>query len=77
MKQHGFNHLFNYIDDLIYVDLPHDIHKSFKFLQELLQDLGLEISSSKLVPPTKSAVCLGILVDITNRTTSIPPEKLS
>ena len=42
MKQHGFNNLFNYIDDLIYVGLTHEIHKSFKFLQELLLDLGLE-----------------------------------
>ena len=77
MKQHGFNKLFNNIDDLIYVGLPHEIHKSFKFLQELLLDLGLEISSSKLVPPTKSAVCLGILVDLMNKNTSIPTEKLS
>ena len=77
MKQHGFNNLFNYIDDLIYVGLPHEIHKSFKFLQEVLLDLGLEISSSKLVPPTKSAVCLGILVDVMNKNTSIPTEKLS
>ena len=77
MKQHGFNNLFNYIDDLIYVGLPHKILKSFKFLQELLLDLGVEITSSKLVPPTKSAVCLGILVDIMNKNISIPTEKLS
>ena len=32
MKNHGFHTIFNYIDDLIYVGLPHEIHQSFTFL---------------------------------------------
>ena len=68
--------LFNYIDDLIFVGLPENIYKSYEFLQHLPQDLGLEISQSKLVQSTISAICLGILVDIANTTISIPNDKL-
>ena len=76
MKQNGHNGLFNYIDDLIYVGLPSKIYDSYTFLLSLLQDLGLEISKSKLVEPSTQVVCLGILVDTVNRTISVPPEKL-
>ena len=76
MAQHGFHHLHNYIDVLIFTGLPSEIHKSFTFLTELLQDLGLEISSEKLVPPNKSVTCLGIQIDTVARTISIPSGKL-
>ena len=74
--QQGFPLLWNYIDDLIYTGLPSEIHKSFAFLPQLLQDLGLEISAKKLVAPSTSVVCLGILIDTVHRTISIPPTKL-
>ena len=76
MKQNGQNALFNYIDDLIYVGLPSKIYDSYTFLLSLLQDLGLEISKSKLVEPSTQVVCLGILVDTVNRTISVLPDKL-
>ena len=76
MQLHGFHRLYNYIDDVIYVRLPQDIYKSHEFLQYLLQDLELEISKSKFVPPTTSVTCLGILVDIPTSTISIPSDKL-
>ena len=47
--------------------LPHLIHQSFHFLKELLYDLGLNISESKLVPPSTSAVCLGNMVNTLNK----------
>ena len=77
MKENGFPHLFNYIDDLIYTGLPSDIHSSFQFLKDLLLELGLDISVKKLVPPSTSVVCLGILVDSLTRTVAIPIDKLS
>ena len=77
MQQHGFPHLFNYIDDLIYTGLPSNIHNSFQFLLSLLQELGLEISQKKLVPPSTSVVYLGIHIDTINRTLSIPDQKLA
>ena len=76
MKTHGFPTMFNYIDDLIYVRLPHEIDQSFEFLQYLLQDLGLEVSSRKLVAPATQVVCLVILVDTVAQTISIPSDKL-
>ena len=76
MKEHGFPGLWNYIDDLIYTGLPSKIHDSFAFLLRLLPELGLDISMDKLVQPSTSAVCLGILIDSKNQTISIPPDKL-
>ena len=71
-----FSNLYNYIDDLIYIGLPDDIYHSFHTLMDLLQDLGLEISTSKLVKPTTVAVCLGIEINTINRTLRIPQQKL-
>ena len=76
MAQHGFPDLHNYIGDLMYTGLPSEIHKCYKFLTELLEKLGLDISVKKLVPPSTSVTCLGIQIDTVNRTISIPPEKL-
>ena len=64
MKKQCYPNMFNYIDDLIYICLPHEINQAFQFIYCLLQDLGLEISQSKLVAPTTQVVCLGILIDI-------------
>ena len=76
MKKFGYPNLLNYIDDLIYIGLPSNIQASYDFLLQLLQDLGLEISSSKPVAPSTAVVCLGILVGSVNQTISIPHEKL-
>ena len=74
MKKFGYPNLLNYIDDLIYIGLPSDIHASYQYLLQLLQDLGLEISTNKLVAPSTAVVCLGILVDSVNQTISIPDK---
>ena len=76
MAKHGFTGLYNYIDDLIFTGLPSKINLAYEFLQNLLQDLGLDISRKKLVPPSTSVVCLGILINTIDRTISIPPSKL-
>ena len=76
MKKHGFNNLFNYVDDLIYCDLPSKIYPAYQFLLQLLPKLGLDINKKKLVPPTTSMICLEILVNSETRTMSVPPEKL-
>ena len=59
MKQHGHNALMNYVDGLIYIGLPSKIHQSYQFLQ----DLGLQVSQSKLIPPHTQVTCLGIVVN--------------
>ena len=58
MRKHGFYNLFNYVDDLIYCDLPSKIYEAYHFLLQLLPKLGLEINKKKLVPPTTSMICL-------------------
>ena len=68
--------IWNYIDDFLCVSLPSKINHSYARLQSLLQELGLTVSSKKLVPPSTQVVCLGILVDTETLTISIPPEKL-
>ena len=77
MKNFGYNALMNYIDDLIYIGLPSKIYHSYYQLLSLLEELGLEISKSKLVSPSTSVVCLGIQVNTVARTLSIPDEKLA
>ena len=76
MTQADPNALVNYIDDLIYSGLPSKIHDSYAFLLHLLQDLGLVVSDSKLVPPSTCVTCSGIQVDTVHRTISISDEKL-
>ena len=43
----------------------------------MLGELGLDISSKKLVPPATAVTCLGILMDHPRKTISIPSEKLA
>ena len=76
MRQQGFPHLYNYVDDLIYCGLPSNIHQSFETLLELLTQLGLTINPKKLVAPPTSLVCLGVLINTKTRTMSVPPDKL-
>ena len=71
----GYLNLQNYIDDLIYLALPHEIYEAYASLLSLLHDPRLEVSQ-KLVPPTSKAICLGIEIDACNKMLSIPVEKL-
>ena len=75
MNQEG-HQVWNYIDDFLCVSLPSKISKIYSRLQELLLELGLTISSKKLVPPSTKVTCLGIVVNTVDFTVSIPTEKL-
>ena len=61
---------------MVYTGLPGDIHQSYQTLMALLQELGLEISTSKLIEPTNIAICLGIEINSVKRTLRIPDDKL-
>ena len=76
MHQHDLTGLLNYIDDLMYTGLPSKIHQSYTFLLQLLQQLGLDISAEKLVPPSTSVIFLGILINTNTRIILIPEKKL-
>ena len=74
MCQDGYD-VINYIDDIIGVDVPSKIYNSFTLLQETLIYLGFELSNKNIVPPTTNLNCLGIMVDTTTFTASIPSDK--
>ena len=76
MRKNSHRHLYNYIGDLLYCDLPSAIYSSFQFLFELLQDLGLTVSDKKVTPPIARVTCLGIVFDNVARSISIHQEKL-
>ena len=76
MKNHGFPDMYNYVDDLIYCGTPSTIFQAYEMLSSLLHELGLQISAKKLVPPSTSVTCLGILIDTETRTMSVPSDKL-
>ena len=76
ITKNGFSDLYNYVDDLLYCGLPSNIYKSFAFLSDLLHQLGLKINPKKLIEPSTSVVCFGILINTEDRTMSIPPDKL-
>jgi hypothetical protein len=56
--------VFNYIDDLIGIAPDEVADKHSLATINLLTNLGLNLSSSKTVPPTKLATCLGINFNI-------------
>ena len=74
MHQRGF--CVDYIDDYVGMGIPDVSHVSFATLFKLMNDLGLTISDSKLVPPSTQVACLGVLIDTENGNVSIHPEKL-
>ena len=72
MHQRGFC-VLGYIDDYIRMGIPDVVHPSFASLFKLMNDLGLTISDSKLVPPGTKVVCLGVLINTEDGTVYIPP----
>ena len=75
MRRQGFD-VINYVDDFVGFGTPSVARRSYDALIQLLQKLGLEVSSKKLVPPSTKATCLGIEIDSEKCTVAIPPEKL-
>ena len=76
MCQRGFC-VIDSIDDYVGVGVLDIACVSFGSLFKHLNDLGLTISDSKLVPPSTEVVCLGVLINTENGTVSIPSDKLS
>ena len=75
IKNHGFPDLYNFVDDLRYCGTPSTIFPAYN-PSSLLAQLGLQISAKKLVLPSTSVTCLGILINTETRTMSVPTEKL-
>ena len=72
---HEGHKISKYIHNFLCVSLPSKINHSYSGLQSLLEELGLMVSTKKLVPSSTQVVCLCILVDTETFTVSIPPVK--
>ena len=75
MKNMGHD-VVNYIDDVIGFGTASTATPSYKALYQLLQDLGFDISTKKLVQPSTKAICLGVEINTENFTVSVPLQKL-
>ena len=67
----------NYIDDFGGAENPTKSAAAFQALGDLLRCLGLSTSPDKDSPPATSMVFLGVLVDTTDMTVSVTPDRLS
>jgi hypothetical protein len=68
--------VFNYIDNLIGIAPDEVANKHFSATINLLKKMGLVLSSSKTVPLTYLATCLGINFNILQDILQIPGQKL-
>ena len=75
LRQEGHFSL-NYCYDHLILGKATDCKRGFHRLKELLPELGLTISDHKTIEPSTEVNCLGILVNTSEFTVSIPQEKL-
>ena len=67
--------LFNYIDDVICVHRRQNADAEFKMLYSLFEFLGIPVNPKKVVPPTRSLTCMGVILDVDAGQMSIPQSK--
>lgn len=66
-----------YLDDLVAVSRGREAAlRDFAVIQELLSDLGLPQAHEKVQPPDTKVRWLGVDVDVSNMTISLPQDKL-
>ena len=70
------HYCLDYIDYWLLFGSKVKCQAAFDRLNDLLVELGLDISHHKTVTPSTKVICLGILVDTVNSTLSIPDTKL-
>ena len=71
-------HVCNYVDDFGGVESTRErALAAFTALGRLLDDLGLQESKKKAVPPTTCITFLGVQFDSKNMEMSVPPEKIT
>ena len=76
LKLHNI-HSFMYLDDLIILSPNREAAwKHYNVARRLLEELGLAEATEKAQPPTHRLKWLRIIVDASDMTLSIPPEKV-
>ena len=68
--------LLNYVDDFVGAELKDRIWQAYNHLTQLLEQLGVETSPEKMVPPTTRLEFLGITFDTISMTMEISEDKL-
>ena len=77
MARRGFPDVVVYLDDFLVIgENKQRCYEAFETLVALLEDLGFTISQHKLVRPTQRLTFLGVELDTTNCTMSLPSGKL-
>lgn len=78
MARRGFNDIIVYLDDFLIIGTSLEQCKlAYDTLLQLLVDLGFSISKHKLVPPTQRLTFLGVQLDTTDCTMTLPAGKLT
>ena len=77
MQRRGYPLIIVYLDDFLVIGrTQHGCQAAFDTLRSLLVSLGFTISPSKLVPPCQNLVFLGVEIDTSTLTLSLPAKKL-
>ena len=77
MQRRGYPLIIVYLDDFLVIGrTQHECQAAFDTLRSLLVSLGFTISPSKLVPPCQKLVFLGVEIDTSTLTLSLPAKKL-
>lgn len=74
LRQKGIR-LLDYSDDIIIVAPPDSIHDHLNTVHEVLCKAGLEVNKEKCTLPAPATTVLGLWLNATNMSISIPPEK--
>ena len=68
--------LLNYVDDLLRAEHKDRVWEAYLHLIKLLEELWVEISQEKLIPPTTRLEFLGITFDSQSMSMHVPQEKV-
>ena len=68
--------LLNYVDDFVGAEHKDTIWRAFEHFTRLLEELKVDTSPEKMVPPTTRLEFLGVTLDSQTMTMEIPPEKI-
>ncbi|KAL9955063.1 hypothetical protein ACROYT_G042667 [Oculina patagonica] len=78
MARRGFTDIIVYLDDFLIIgDTREQCQLAYDTLFQLLLDLGFSISDHKLVTPTQRLTFLGVQLDTTACTMTLPDDKLA
>ena len=78
VRESGFDHVFHYIDDFVWVGPPgsEDCERGLRCLQEVCSNTGVILASEKTEGPTMRLTVLGIKFDTQAMMMRLPDEKL-